>query len=181
MDRDGVLNQDSADYVKRPEEFIPIPGSLEAVARLNHAGFRVVVATNQSGLGRKLFDINMLNRIHDRLYRQLAEVGGHIEAIFFCPHLPRDRCACRKPKPGLLLEIGARLHADLGAAVMIGDKETDLAAARAAGVRPLLVRSGEGKATEARLSAEGALEGVEIHDDLAAAAERLIVARQERG
>ena len=113
LDRDGVINQHSDDHIKSPEALALIPGSLEAIARLNHAGFRVVVATNQPGVGRKLFDIEMLMRIHERLHRQLAEVGGNLEAIFFCPHVPRDRCSCRKPRPGMLMEIGKRLRVSL--------------------------------------------------------------------
>src|SRR5690606_4302045 len=102
LDRDGVINEDSDEYIKSPQEWIPIPGSLEAIARLHRAGWRVVVATNQSGVARGLFDIDTLMRIHEKMHRAVEEAGGRIEAVFFCPHGPDDACQCRKPRPGLL-------------------------------------------------------------------------------
>ena len=128
LDRDGVINEDSDTHVKSPAEWHPIPGSLEAIARLSRAGYRVVVATNQSGIGRGLFDVETLNAIHDRMKGHLAELGGSIDAIFFCPHRPEDDCACRKPKPGLLLEIASRLRAPLTGVPAVGDFVTNAGA-----------------------------------------------------
>ncbi|MCP4043014.1 MAG: D-glycero-beta-D-manno-heptose 1,7-bisphosphate 7-phosphatase, partial [Gammaproteobacteria bacterium] len=144
LDRDGVINKDSHNFVKSPDEWQPIPGSLEAIARLNQAGYQVIVATNQSGLGRGLFTIEDLNQIHDKMVLQLATQGGTIEAIFFCPHTPKDNCECRKPKPGLLLDIAASLRIPLTGVPVIGDSKRDLKAAEAAGAHPILVRTGKG-------------------------------------
>src|SRR5664279_6514788 len=113
LDRDGVINYDSDQFIKSPEEWRPIPGSLEAIARLNHAAYRVVVATNQSGIGRGLFDMGMLNAIHDRMQRALAHVGGRLDAVFFCPHTADAKCECRKPKPGMIAEIGKRINEEM--------------------------------------------------------------------
>ena len=171
LDRDGVINEDSADYIKSADEWHPIAGSLDAIGRLSRAGWRVVVATNQSGLRRKLFDVEALSRIHDRMHRQLAEVGGRIDAIFICPCLPRERCTCRKPAPGMLEAISERLHQPLSTVPYIGDKLGDIEAARAGGAVPWLVRTGNGAGTEA----SGAdLSGVRIFDNLAEAADALI-------
>ncbi|NIP72535.1 MAG: D-glycero-beta-D-manno-heptose 1,7-bisphosphate 7-phosphatase [Gammaproteobacteria bacterium] len=171
LDRDGVINEDSDDYIKSPEEWVPIPGSLEAIARLNQSGYRVVVASNQSGLARGLFDIEALNRIHDKMHRALAEAGGTLEAIFFCPHGPDEGCKCRKPEPGLLEEIAKRLRLNLSGVPAVGDTLRDLEAARAAGARPILVRTGKGTRT---LAAGEGLEGVAVYADLAAVADRLV-------
>lgn len=175
LDRDGVINHDSDDHVKSPQEWEPLPGSLDAIARLNRHGFRVVVATNQSGIRRKLFDIETLNRIHDKMHHDLAEVGGHIDAIFFCPCLPRDNCECFKPNPGMLIEIGARLRASLESVPVIGDSLRDVEAARAVDARPLLVRTGKGE----RTLADNPDLDVEVFDDLAAAADALVASRHE--
>ena len=171
LDRDGVINFDSDEYVKSPAEWRPIPGSLEAIAQLNRAGYRVVVATNQSGVGRGLFDIETLNAIHERMRAQLGEVGGSIDAIFFCPHRPQDDCACRKPKPGLLLDIAARLRVSLVGVPVIGDSRGDVESALAAGGRPILVRTGKGLRT---LAEHGNPEDVPVYDDLAAAVADLL-------
>jgi D-glycero-D-manno-heptose 1,7-bisphosphate phosphatase len=176
LDRDGVINEDSDDFIKSPDEFVVIPGSLEAIARLNHAGHRVIVASNQSGIGRKLFDIETLMRIHERLYRQLAEVGGSIEAIFFCPHVPRDRCKCRKPQPGMFNDIARRLRRPLDDVPVVGDKLSDVEAARQVGARPVLVRTGKGRVTETESAA--ALAGVPVYDDLAAVVDDLLQTRE---
>ena len=172
LDRDGVINQVPAVAVKTPDELVPIAGSLEAIARLNHAGYRVIIATNQTGIGRKLLDVEMLMRINERLHRQLSEVGGNVEAIFFCPHAPRDRCSCRKPKLCLFSDIARRLRVALDDVPAIGDKLSDVKAARAAGARPLLVRTGKGRDTEA--SGDPALDGVDVYDDLAAVVDALL-------
>jgi D-glycero-D-manno-heptose 1,7-bisphosphate phosphatase len=166
LDRDGVINADSDDYIKSPEEWTPIPGSLEAIARLTQAGFRVVVATNQSGLGRGLFDMATLNAMHNKMHKAVNQLGGRIDAVFFCPHAQGAGCACRKPQPGMLLEIAERFSMDLAGVPAIGDSLRDLQAASAAGARPILVLTGKGKKT---VNAGGLPEGTEIHEDLAAA------------
>lgn len=168
LDRDGVINHNHASYIKSPDEWKPIAGALEAIAKLNHAGFRVVVATNQSGLARKLFDIETLGRIHQKMQRSLNDLGGSIEAIFFCPHVDKDKCLCRKPKPGLLLDIAERLQIDLEAVPFIGDTLHDAEAAQAVQARPMLVRTGLHPLELADDSE------VEIYDDLSAAADQLI-------
>jgi D-glycero-D-manno-heptose 1,7-bisphosphate phosphatase len=147
LDRDGVINHDSDQFIKSPDEWRPIPGSLEAISRLNHAGFRVVVATNQSGVGRGLLDIATLNAIHDRMHRALAQVGGRVDAIFFCPHTADSQCSCRKPKPGMLEEIGHRFNVDMTGVPCLGDSPRDLAAAEAVGAQPMLVLTGKGEKT----------------------------------
>jgi D-glycero-D-manno-heptose 1,7-bisphosphate phosphatase len=147
LDRDGVINHDSDQFIKSPDEWRPIPGSLEAISRLNHAGFRVVVATNQSGVGRGLLDIATLNAIHDRMHRALAQVGGRVDAIFFCPHTADSQCSCRKPKPGMLEEIGHRFNIDMTGVPCLGDSPRDLAAAEAVGAQPMLVLTGKGEKT----------------------------------
>lgn len=172
LDRDGVINQDSDRYIKSPDEWDPIPGSLDAIARLNRDGWRVVVATNQSGLRRRLFNIEALNRIHDTLHRQLSELGGRVEAIFFCPCLPKDNCQCYKPNPGMLLSISERLRVDLASVPFVGDSLRDVEAARRAGARPWLVRTGKGIRS---IQEADDLEGVTVVDDLASAADRLIL------
>ena len=147
LDRDGVINYDSDQFIKTPEEWRPVPGSLEAIARLNHAGYRVVVATNQSGIGRGLFDMGMLNAIHEKMHRALAHVGGRLDAIFFCPHTADSKCECRKPKPAMLVEIGKRFSAELTGMPCIGDSLRDLMAADAVGAQPMLVLTGKGEKT----------------------------------
>jgi len=141
LDRDGVINYDSYEYIKTPDEWHAIPGSLEAIAQLNRAGFYVMVATNQSGIGRGYYDLAMLDLIHEKMLFELASVGGHIEEIFFCPHLPTDHCHCRKPKPGLLEQIQIKYAVDLSEVFFVGDKLTDVQAARASGCKSLLVLS----------------------------------------
>ena len=147
LDRDGVINFDSDQYIKTPEEWKPIPQSLEAIARLNHMGYRVVVATNQSGVGRGLFDMSTLNTINDKMYRSLANVGGRIDALFFCPHISESRCNCRKPKPGMLLSIAERFNVDLNNVPFVGDSLKDLQAASSVGALPILVKTGKGEQT----------------------------------
>jgi D-glycero-D-manno-heptose 1,7-bisphosphate phosphatase len=147
LDRDGVINHDSAHFIKSPDEWRPIPGSLEAIARLNHAGYRVVVATNQSGIGRGLFDMATLNLIHEKMHKALALAGGRVDAVFFCPHTGDSDCECRKPKPGMLREIGQRFAIDLADVPVIGDSLRDLQAAEAVGAKPMLVLTGKGEKT----------------------------------
>jgi D-glycero-D-manno-heptose 1,7-bisphosphate phosphatase len=147
LDRDGVINQDSAHFIKSPDEWRPIPGSLEAIARLNHAGYRVVVATNQSGIGRGLFDMATLNLIHEKMHKALALAGGRVDAVFFCPHTGDSDCECRKPKPGMLREIGQRFALDLADVPVVGGSLRDLQAAEAVGAKPMLVLTGKGEKT----------------------------------
>lgn len=147
LDRDGVINHESDQYIRSPEEWRPIPGSLEAIARLNHAGFRVVVATNQSGLGRGLYDTATMIAINDKMHKALAQVGGRIDAVFFCPHTAESDCECRKPKAGMLSEIGRRFGVDLTGVPCIGDSLRDLQAAEAVGAQPILVLTGKGEKT----------------------------------
>jgi D-glycero-D-manno-heptose 1,7-bisphosphate phosphatase len=147
LDRDGVINYDSTQFIKSPEEWRPIPGSLEAIARLNHAGFRVVVATNQSGIGRGLFDMTTLNEIHLKMHRALAMAGGRIDALFYCPHTADAECECRKPKTAMLRDIGVRFGVDMTGVPCIGDSLRDLMAADAVGAQPMLVLTGKGEKT----------------------------------
>ncbi|MEW5863987.1 MAG: D-glycero-beta-D-manno-heptose 1,7-bisphosphate 7-phosphatase [Pseudomonadota bacterium] len=170
LDRDGTINYDSDQYIKSPAEWKPIPGSLEAIARLNHGGWRVVLATNQSGLARGLFDMATLNAIHAEMHRAVAHAGGRIDAIFFCPHAADANCACRKPKPGMLHEIARRLNVELAGVPVVGDSLKDLQAAAAVGARPMLVLTGKGKKTR---EAGELPPGTEIYADLAAIAARL--------
>ncbi len=147
LDRDGVINYDSDQFIKSPDEWRPIPGSLEAISRLNHAGFRVVVATNQSGLGRGLFDMATLIAINDKMHKALAHLGGRIDALFYCPHTADSACECRKPKPGMFTEIGNRFGVDMTGVPCVGDSVRDLQAAAAVEAQPILVLSGKGEKT----------------------------------
>lgn len=173
LDRDGVINEDSDAYIKSPEEWIPIPGSLEAIARLNRADYRVVVASNQSGLARGLFDFDTLNRIHEKMHRALAEVGGSIDAIFFCPHGPEDTCECRKPKAGLFQDIARRMGVSLQDVPAIGDSLRDLQAAQSVGAQPILVLTGKGRKTFKQLGPKSA-SGIPVYANLAATIDTLL-------
>jgi D-glycero-D-manno-heptose 1,7-bisphosphate phosphatase len=170
LDRDGTINQDSDQYIKSPAEWKPIPGSLEAIARLTQGGWRCVVATNQSGIARGLFDMATLNAIHAEMHRAVGRAGGRIDAIFFCPHAADSNCECRKPKPGLLREIASRLDVELEGVPMIGDALRDVEAAAAVGAKPYLVLTGKGRKTR---EAGGLPPGTEVVADLAAIAARL--------
>ncbi len=171
LDRDGVINHDSDQFIKNPEEWIPIPGSLEAIAQLCQADYRVVVATNQSGVGRGLFDMHTLNAIHDKMHKAVALVGGRIDAVFFCPHAAEANCHCRKPNTGMLEEIAARYDMSLRDVYAVGDSLRDLTSAARAGALPVLVLTGKGGKTWEN----GDLpEGTRIYPDLAAAAAGLI-------
>jgi len=174
LDRDGVINHDSDEYIKSPEEWIPIAGSLEAIARLHRQGYKVIVATNQSGVGRGLYDMDMLGRIHARMLEAVRTKGGEIDAIFFCPHKPEDECDCRKPRPGLMMEIAERLKVNLAGVYAVGDSERDVQAARAVAARPVLVRTGKGKRT---LKKSKLLTDVPVFDDLAAFADSLLIGK----
>jgi D-glycero-D-manno-heptose 1,7-bisphosphate phosphatase len=165
LDRDGVINEDSDDYIKSPEEWIPIPGSLDAIARLNHAGYAVAIASNQSGIARGYFDMESLAAMSVKMNEMLSQHGGRIDAMVFCPHGPKEGCDCRKPKPGMLIEIGNRFKTRLSNVMFVGDNINDIKAARAAGVKPVLVRTGKGEKTVAQL-AEYNFDDVPVYDDL---------------
>jgi D-glycero-D-manno-heptose 1,7-bisphosphate phosphatase len=147
LDRDGVINLDSDQFIKSPEEWKPIPGSLEAIARLNQWGWRVVVASNQSGIGRGLFGMDMLNAINEKMIKSLAQVGGRLDAVFFCPHAADSTCDCRKPKPGMLHQIAERFNVSLTGVPVVGDSLRDLLAGVAVGCSPYLVLTGKGQKT----------------------------------
>jgi D-glycero-D-manno-heptose 1,7-bisphosphate phosphatase len=170
LDRDGTINHDSDAYIKSPEEWRPIEGSLEAIARLTQADYRIAVATNQSGIARGLFDTTTLIAIHNTMQRALGQVGGRIDAFFFCPHAADSACECRKPRPGMLIEIAKRFNVSLDDTYMVGDALRDLEAAAAAGAKPVLVLTGKGKKTQK----EGGLPpGTIVFPDLAAFAAHL--------
>jgi D-glycero-D-manno-heptose 1,7-bisphosphate phosphatase len=171
LDRDGVINHDSDQFIKSPDEWRPIPGSLEAIARLNHAGYRVVVATNQSGVGRGLLDMATLNAVHEKMHKALGQVGGRIDAIFFCPHTADSSCACRKPRAGMLEEIGHRYNVDMKEVPCVGDSLRDLQAADTVGAQPMLVLTGKGEKT---LRDGGFPKNTVIFPDLAFAAAALL-------
>jgi D-glycero-D-manno-heptose 1,7-bisphosphate phosphatase len=171
LDRDGVINFDSDAYIKSPREWKAIPGSLEAIARLTQAGYHVVVATNQSGVGRGLFEMATLNKIHDKMHLAVGRAGGRIDAVFYCPHAQDADCGCRKPKPGLLEEIGRRFGMSLAGVPSIGDSLRDLQAAAAVGAQPILVLTGKGAKTQRD---GGMPAGTTVHADLAAAVKSII-------
>lgn len=174
LDRDGVINVESVDFVKTPEEWIPIPGSLEAIVKLKEAGYLVAIATNQSGIGRGLYDMDMFNRIQDKMLKMLHEMGGDIDGVFFCPHLPQDNCECRKPKPGLFKQIEARFNCSLkqDKTPCIGDSLRDLEAAFAIGAKPILVLTGNGQETAKKLPEH--LKNIPQFQDLAFAVQKLV-------
>jgi D-glycero-D-manno-heptose 1,7-bisphosphate phosphatase len=165
LDRDGVLNEDSDDYIKSPSEFIMIPGSAEAVAKLNAGGHQVVIVTNQSGLGRGLFDENTLNMMHDKLRTAVGRAGGHLDAIFYCSDLPWEATERRKPGAGMLKEALAKFPMPISECVLIGDSLSDLQAAEALGIRRILVRTGKGAHTQAKGLPESVLP-VSVHENL---------------
>jgi D-glycero-D-manno-heptose 1,7-bisphosphate phosphatase len=171
LDRDGVINFDSDQFIKSPDEWKPIPGSLEAIARLNQAGYRVVVATNQSGIGRNLFDMATLNAIHSKMHHAAGALGGRIDAVFYCPHAADSTCTCRKPRPGMFEDIGQRFNVPLAGVPAVGDSPRDLQAAAAVGASPILVRTGKGEKT---IAGGGLPENTRIFADLAAVAADLI-------
>lgn len=173
LDRDGVINKDSDAYIKSPQEFIPLPGSLEAIARLKQAGYTIAVATNQSGIARGYYDEITLAAMHEKLAQLLDEKGGEIDYIAYCPHGPDDNCTCRKPQPGLLYEIGDHFKIELTDVPMIGDSLRDIQAARTVGGYPILVKTGKGELTLATSDADQ-LEDVPVYPDLAAAVDAIL-------
>ncbi len=177
LDRDGTINEDRDDFVKTPDEWVPIPGALEAIARLNHAGWHTVVVTNQSGLGRGLFDMATLNAMHLKMNQALAKHGGRIDAVFFCPHTPEENCECRKPLPGLMLQVGERYGLHLKDVAVVGDSLRDLLAGVAAGCPTHLLRTGKAaQYSEEQLAHVLAqAPGTQVHADLAAFADAFII------
>jgi D-glycero-D-manno-heptose 1,7-bisphosphate phosphatase len=174
LDRDGTINQDRDDYVKSAAEWLPLPGALEAIARLNHAGWRVVVASNQSGLGRGLFDVAALNDMHAKMHKLLTAAGGRIDAVFYCPHSPEETCNCRKPLPGLYEQIGERYGMDLKGVHTVGDSLRDLQAGAAAGCSPHLVYTGKSEKLKGQALPVDLPQGTVAHDDLGAFADWLL-------
>lgn len=177
LDRDGVINYDSTEYIKSPEEWIAIPGSLEAIAQLNRHGFRVVIATNQSGVARGYYSVETLDQIHEKLQTELAAVGGHIEEFFFCPHHPEEGCHCRKPRPGLLYQIRDKYHLDLENTFFIGDSHTDVQAAITSGCKPILVKTGNG---EKAIADYPFIQNIPQFENLSETVQHLIHQRQTR-
>jgi D-glycero-D-manno-heptose 1,7-bisphosphate phosphatase len=171
LDRDGVINHDSEDFIKSPAEWIPIPGSLEAIARLNQAGYRVVVATNQSGIARGLFDVVTLNAIHQKLHNTAQQFGADIDAIFYCPHAADDNCDCRKPKSGMLQTIASRFNTSLKGVPNVGDSLRDLQAGYGMDCVPYLVLTGKGQRT---LEKGGLPPGTLVYPDLAGVVDSLL-------
>jgi D-glycero-D-manno-heptose 1,7-bisphosphate phosphatase len=171
LDRDGVINQDSDDFIKTVDEFIPLPGSLEAIAKLKQAGYTIAVATNQSGIARGYYTLETLQKMHDKLASLLAELGGSVDYIAYCPHAPNDNCDCRKPMAGMYHEIAEHFATELNDVPVIGDSLRDLQAAQSVNARPYLVRTGKGERTIA--NGEG-LDNIPVYDDLASVVEHLV-------
>jgi D-glycero-D-manno-heptose 1,7-bisphosphate phosphatase len=171
LDRDGVINHDRDDFVKNTLEWVPLDKSLEAVANLTQAGWHVVVATNQSGIGRGLFDVHALNAMHEKMHRLINQAGGRIDAVFICPHTANDKCSCRKPLPGMVHDIAERFNVRLEGLPLIGDSLRDLEAIAAVGGQPMLVRTGKGEKT---LAAGNLPPGTLVFDNLFEAATHLI-------
>jgi D-glycero-D-manno-heptose 1,7-bisphosphate phosphatase len=174
LDRDGTINEDSAEFIKSADEWLPLPGALDAIARLNHAGWHVVVASNQSGLGRGLFEVSELNEIHAKMHSMLAAVGGRVDAVFYCPHTADEGCHCRKPAPGLFEQISDRYGFGLKNVPVVGDSLRDLVAGVAVGCEPHLVLTGKGAAHKGRNLPETFPANTRVHADLAAFAEFLL-------
>jgi D-glycero-D-manno-heptose 1,7-bisphosphate phosphatase len=174
LDRDGTINVDSDEFVKTPEEWQPLPGALEAIARMNHAGWHVAIASNQSGLGRGLFDVAALNAIHARMHKMLGAIGGRVDAVFYCPHTPGDNCQCRKPLPGLFEQIGERFGVDLRTVPVVGDSLRDLQAGVAVGCQPHLVLTGKAESLRGQPLPDTFPPNTRVHQDLSAFADWLV-------
>ena len=175
LGRDGILNAYREGHVTEPAQWVPIPGALQAVARLNHAGWHTVVATNQAGIGRGMIDMAAINAVHVHMNQLLQALGGRLDAVFFCPHTPEDNCDCRKPRPGMMLDIGRRYGLDLALVPMVADTLRDLQAAQAAGCQPHLVLSGRaaGLDDEQIAALVAAVPGTRVHASLDAFVDRL--------
>ncbi len=171
LDRDGVINEDYDNFIKNPDEWVPIEGSLEAIAALNKNGYRVAVATNQSGVARGLYTVETLDVIHEKMHQALEKVGGNIEAVHYCPHIAEDNCECRKPKSKMVIDIGRQFGTDLKDVPAIGDTLRDLRAFANVGCQPMLVRTGKGEAT---LTSGNLPDNTMVFADLAAAVQHII-------
>lgn len=171
LDRDGTINRDSDDFIKSPDEWLPLPGSVEAIARLCQAGWHIAIASNQSGLGRGLFDLATLNLMHDKMNKLLVTAGGRVDAIFFCPHLPQDNCQCRKPLPGLFEQIGERFGVPLDQVHAVGDTLRDAQAAALAGCQTHLVCTGKSEGYSGSTPPENFPPQTMVHDNLSAFAD----------
>ena len=180
LDRDGTINEEHADFIKSPEEWIPLPGALEAVAKLNHAGWRTIIASNQSGLGRGLFDVAALNAMHAKMHKLLTALGGRIDAVFYCPHTPTDNCSCRKPLPGLFEQIIERTGVDAHLIPSVGDSLRDMQAAAAAGCEPHLVLTGNALPLRGQPLPDTYPPNTMTHLDLAAFADFIIAREKEQ-
>jgi D-glycero-D-manno-heptose 1,7-bisphosphate phosphatase len=180
LDRDGTINEDSDDFIKSPDEWKPLPGALEAIARLNHAGWHTVVVSNQSGLGRGLFEVSDLNAIHAKMHQMLAAVGGRMDAVFYCPHAPADACHCRKPAVGLFEQIADRYGLDLRNVPAVGDSARDAIAGAAVGCEPHLVLTGKGAAYKGRNLPETFPAHTRVHENLSAFVDFLLDREEER-
>ncbi len=180
LDRDGTINEDSDDFIKSPDEWRPLPGALEAIARLNHAGWHTVVVSNQSGLGRGLFEVSDLNAIHAKMHQMLAAAGGRIDAVFYCPHTPADGCQCRKPASGLFEQIADRYGLDLRNTPAVGDSARDAMASVAVGCEPHLVLTGKGAIYRGRSLPETFPEQTRVHDNLSAFVDFLLDREEQR-
>lgn len=176
LDRDGVINKDSSSFIKSPEEWIPIKGSLEAIARLSQAGYEVVIITNQSGVGRGLFSADMLTQIHVRMIDYVHQHGGKIQSVLFCPHHPDDDCQCRKPLAGLYRELSDRLNINFSGVYSVGDSIRDLLAAQKAGAKPVLVKTGNGRKSLKTITTDAQIEldGTLVFDSLASFTDALL-------
>jgi D-glycero-D-manno-heptose 1,7-bisphosphate phosphatase len=181
LDRDGTLNADPEDYIRSPDDWRPLPGALEAVARLNQGGWRVVIASNQSGLGRGLFDVATLNAVHARMHKLLAVAGARVEAVFFCPHAPEDDCDCRKPAPGMFRQISQRLGVPPAQMLAAGDSVRDAQAAHAAGCQPHLILTGQSAMHRNDSLPIGLPPGTQVHADLAAFADAVLARDAQKG
>ena len=173
LDRDGVINADSDSYIKSVDEWIPVPGSISAIARFSIAGYKIAVATNQSGLARGYFTEITLANMHTLMCDLVEKAGGHIDIIVYCPHGPNEGCKCRKPATGLLEKISEELQLPVAGAWYVGDSEKDIELALAMNCKPVLVRSGKGLQTEAQLKQKNLLPSL-VFDDLAAAADFIL-------
>lgn len=176
LDRDGVINEDLEGPVSSPDEWVPIPGSLEAIARLHQAGWHVAVATNQSGIDRGLIELDMLHAIHQRMHELVNQAGGKIDVVAFCPHSEANQCTCRKPSPGMLYTICERLDVDPSTMVLVGDSLRDMQAAMATAATPIIVRTGKGQKT---LDSNNGLEHIPAYDDLASYVDALLAPTEE--
>ncbi len=176
LDRDGVINEDLERPVGHPDEWVPLPGSLEAIARLHQAGWHVAVATNQSGIDRGLIALETLHAIHQRMHESVNKVGGKIDVVAFCPHSDSSQCDCRKPAPGMLYTISERLDIDLSTVVLVGDSLRDMQAAMATAATPIIVRTGKGQMT---LDNNKGLEHIPAYDDLASYVDALLAPKED--